>query len=535
MYSLVALLRDATASRQYARLLQCPIISQRLPGRGCFSASGRLFSTNASDQPSSSSSIMETIWSQRLSIWSQESKRSETIQQNRPNVGQQIAIKIHGIKQAVVGKQLITSPSHLIQSEVFLEMLKYHNLPLKLFSDPESPPIVAEVDGELWDLHRPLEKDCRLRILCWNDSQHARAVFWHSSAHILGSAMENVFLKRKMCTFLEDGPPISEDKEGGFFYDAFLSSLEEAPNISHSGIGQGKKSQAVSNKDHFPQIERRIRQESSEDHPFERLEISFDAAWEMFRGNPLKERLLSKLVANSASSSEKLVLTAYKCGNFIDLCRGPHITSTGLVKAFKLSKSGGVFLPSPQSPRGQEMQDTVIQRVSGISFPSQIVQKNHDDIVRKAQNSSHLLIQKQQQLVMQHRLSPGAPFFLPHGTRIYNKLMDFLRQEYTKRGFQEVITPIMFKKQLWEQSGHWDNYKENIFHVHRPDHHQHHNSSSQMGGEGCADHSHSEQAFVDEYALKPMNCPGHCLVFAHQFRNFRDLPLRLADFGVLHR
>jgi len=209
-------------------------------------------------------------------------------------------------------------------------------------------------------------------------------------------------------------------------------------------------------------------------------------------------------------------LTLYKCGSFIDLCRGPHIPHTGLVKGFKLVKVSGAYW------KGDSTQP-LLQRIYGVAFPKKEFLKEWLTLQEEAAKRDHRVIGKKQGLFMFHQWSPGNAFFLPPGARIYNKLMNFIRDEYRARGYQEVITPQVFNKELWETSGHWQNYREDMFSV---------NAASHAQGHACAN-AHGDNNEV--MGLKPMNCPAHCLIFSGEHHSYRDLPLRLADFGVLHR
>uniref|UniRef100_A0A671QQ14 threonine--tRNA ligase n=1 Tax=Sinocyclocheilus anshuiensis TaxID=1608454 RepID=A0A671QQ14_9TELE len=243
--------------------------------------------------------------------------------------------------------------------------------------------VISKVNNEVWDLDRPLEKDCSLVLLKFDDEE-AQAVYWHSSAHIMGEAMERVY-GGCLCY----GPPI----ENGFYYDMFLEN------------------EGVSSND-FPCLENLCKKIIKEKQPFERLEVKKETLLEMFKYNKFKCRILNEKVTTPTT-------TVYRCGPLIDLCRGPHVRHTGKIKALKIHKS-----------------------------------------------------------------------------------------EYRKRGFQEVVTPNIYNSKLWQTSGHWQHYSENMF---------------------------SFEVEKEIFALKPMNCPGHCLMFDHRPRSWRELPLRLADFGVLHR
>lgn len=215
----------------------------------------------------------------------------------------------------------------------------------------------------------------------------------------------------------------------------------------------------------------------------------------MFKHNPYKVHIINDKIADGTST------TVYRCGPLIDLCRGPHVPTTGSIKAFSIMKnSASYFL-------GDAKNDS-LQRIYGVSFPSSKQLTEHKKFLEEAAKRDHRKIGKDQELFFFHELSPGSCFFLPHGARIYNTLMDYIKSEYHKRGFQEVVTPNVYDVKLWEQSGHWENYQENMF---------------------------SFDVENVKYGLKPMNCPGHCLLFGHRDRSYRELPLRLADFGVLHR
>ncbi|XP_055386154.1 threonine--tRNA ligase 1, cytoplasmic isoform X2 [Condylostylus longicornis] len=325
--------------------------------------------------------------------------------------------------------------------------------------------IISKVNGEVWDLDRVLESDCSLQLLKFDDPD-AQAVFWHSSAHIMGEAMERIY-GGHLCY----GPPI----ESGFYYDMFLE-------------GEG-----ISTND-YPVMENLIKQIVKEKQPFERLEMKKDDLLEMFKYNEFKCRILNEKVTTPTT-------TVYKCGPLIDLCRGPHVRHTGKVKALKITKNSSTYW------EGKAEAET-LQRVYGISFPDAKQLKEWEKIQEEAAKRDHRKIGREQELFFFHELSPGSCFFQPRGAHIYNTLVSFIRKEYRKRGFQEVVSPNVYNSKLWQTSGHWQHYADNMF-----------------------------QFDVEKeiFALKPMNCPGHCLIFDNRNRSWRELPLRMADFGVLHR
>ncbi|KAI8808402.1 threonyl-tRNA synthetase [Cladochytrium replicatum] len=325
--------------------------------------------------------------------------------------------------------------------------------------------VISRVDGELWDLVRPFEKDATCEILTFED-EDGKQVFWHSSAHILGEACEQHW-GCHLCL----GPPL----EDGFYYEMGM---------------EGSASQAD-----YPALEKLASKAIKEAQPFERLLMTKGELLEMFKHNKYKQRFINDKVPDGTSS------TVYRCGPLIDLCRGPHVPHTGRIKAFKVTKnSSSYFL-------GDAKNDS-LQRIYGISFPEAKQLKEWEQMMVEAAKRDHRKLGQEQELFFFHELSPGTAFWLPHGAKIYNTLIELQRNEYRKRGFQEVISPNMYNTKLWEISGHWQNYQENMF---------------------------GFEVEKEKFALKPMNCPGHCLMFKHRDRSYRELPLRMADFGVLHR
>lgn len=335
----------------------------------------------------------------------------------------------------------------------------------KSFSERQ---VISKVNGTLWDLERPLEGDVSLEFL---DFEHpeGKAVFWHSSAHVLGELCE-CHLGGLICY----GPPT----EDGFFYDV---SFDQGERV----ITQGD----------FGPLEKVSTKAIKEKQKFVRLEMTKEQLLEMFKYNKYKVKFISDKIPDGTSS------TVYRCGPLIDLCLGPHIPHTGKIKSFKLLKnSSSYFL-------GDANNDS-LQRIYGISFPDKKLMDEHLKFLKEAAERDHRKIGREQELFFFNELSPGSAFWLPHGTRIYNRLIELMREEYVQREFQEVITPNMYNSKLWETSGHWGNYKENMF---------------------------TFEVEKDNFGLKPMNCPGHCLIFKSRERSYRELPWRVADFGVIHR
>ncbi|KAL1959875.1 hypothetical protein VTO42DRAFT_1020 [Malbranchea cinnamomea] len=327
--------------------------------------------------------------------------------------------------------------------------------------------VVAKIDGkELWDLDRPLERDCKVSYLPF-DSHQGREVFWHSSAHVLGEACE--------CHYgclLSHGPPTPQ----GFFYDMALP-----------------EGRVVTQAD-WPALDSKSAKIFKEKQPFDRLEVSKENLKKMFAYSKYKLHYINNLVEGEYS-------TVYRCGTLVDLCRGPHIQHTGKIKAMKIMQNSSAYFLGDQA-------NDALQRIRGVAFPDKKALQEHLKFLEEAEKRNHLRIGKEQELFFFDEVSPGCPFLLPNGTKIFNALQKLLRSEYRKRGYQEVQSPNMYDVSLWRTSGHWMHYKDDMFKL---------------------------NVEKREWALKPMNCPGHCIIFSHRERSYRELPLRMADFGVLHR
>ena len=328
--------------------------------------------------------------------------------------------------------------------------------------------VIAKLNDELWDLERPLEADGQLKLLTFDDDE-GKQVFWHSSAHILGEASER-YCGSHLCY----GPPIQE----GFYYDM------------HIDCGEKK----TINPDDFVKLEEICTAIVKDRQPFERLEMSKENLLKMFEYNEFKKRIIKEKVQTPTT-------TVYRCGPLIDLCRGPHVRDTGKIKAMAITKaSSSLWEGRADAER--------LQRVYGISFPDSKQLKQWRHLQEEAAKRDHRKLGRDQELFMFNPMSPGTAFWYPKGAHIYNTLVDFMRKEYRKRGFQEVISPNIFNAKLWEQSGHWHHYADNMFKF---------------------------EVEKEQFGLKPMNCPGHCLMFDHKPRSYNELPIRFADFGVLHR
>ncbi|KAH3902722.1 probable Threonine--tRNA ligase, cytoplasmic [Saccharomycodes ludwigii] len=339
--------------------------------------------------------------------------------------------------------------------------------------------VISKVNGNLWDLERPLEgekdgEEVKLEFFDF-ESEVGKKVFWHSSAHVLGEACE-CSLSAHICL----GPPTDD----GFFYE-FSCRDSKNPNAEDRTVSQAD----------FPALESVSKDVIKQKQKFERLVMSKEDLLKMFHYSKYKTYLVQTKVPEGGAT------TVYRCGKLIDLCVGPHIPHTGRIKAFKLLKNSSCYF------LGDSENDS-LQRVYGISFPDKKLMDAHLKFLAEASMRDHRKIGREQELFMFNEMSPGSCFWLPHGTRIYTTLVDLMRGEYAKRGYQEVITPNMYNSKLWETSGHWGNYKENMF---------------------------TFEVEKETFGLKPMNCPGHCMMFKARERSYRELPWRVADFGVIHR
>ena len=290
--------------------------------------------------------------------------------------------------------------------------------------------------------------------------------FWHSSAHLLGQALELEF-----GADLTIGPALEE----GFYYDCFLDDRS---------LNSADKDRLV----------KRMQTSVKERHTFERAVISKEEALDMFSENKFKVEMITAFPADET-------ISCYRCGPMVDLCHGPHVPNTGVLKAVGVNNMSRAFWRA-------DVTREPLQRVYGITFPDDKELKEYQYRMEEAKKRDHRNLGTQQELFFFHHLSPGSCFFLPHGARIYNCLMEFIREKYWAYGYDEVVSPNIYNFELWETSGHAAHYRENMF---------------------------SFPVEKQDFGLKPMNCPGHCLMFAHRNRSYRELPMRLADFGVLHR
>ncbi|MCH8904752.1 MAG: threonine--tRNA ligase [Bacteroidetes bacterium] len=329
----------------------------------------------------------------------------------------------------------------------------------------------VKINGEVWDATRPIDTDATIQLLTWKDKE-GKSSFWHSSAHLMAEALESLFPGIK----LGIGPAI----ETGFYYD----------------VDSGDKQ--ITEED-LPAIEKKMKELAGQNNEYRREEISKKDALKYFeeKGDEYKLELINEL--------EDGTITFYHQGGFTDLCRGPHIPSTKFIKSVKLLTIAGAYW------RGDE-KNKQLTRLYGVTFPKQAELDEYLDILEQAKERDHRKIGKELELFMfSEKVGGGLPLWLPKGTIIRETLIDFLKKEQLQRGYVPVVTPHIGKKDLYVTSGHWEKYGSDSF---RP-------ITTPHEGE--------------EYLLKPMNCPHHCEIYAYKPRSYRDLPLRIAEFGMVYR
>ena len=324
----------------------------------------------------------------------------------------------------------------------------------------------ARVDGKVCDLRTPIGKDCTLEILTF-DTEEGKKAYWHTCSHIMAQAVCRLYPGTKFAI----GPAI----DNGFYYDFDM----EKP---------------LSTED-LPKIEAEIKKIVKENIPLERFELPPDQAKEKMAGQDYKLELIDE----HAGQGEDI--SFYSQGDFTDLCAGPHLMATGMVKAMKLTAITGAYWRGDASNK-------MLTRVYGVAFPKQAMLDEHLQMLEEAKKRDHRRLGKELGLFMLREEGPGFPFFLPKGMVLKNLLLDYWREIHKKYGYLEISTPIMLNRQLWERSGHWDHYKDNMY-----------------------------TTVIDDtdFAIKPMNCPGGMLVYQSEPHSYKELPLRVGEIGLVHR
>jgi threonyl-tRNA synthetase len=331
--------------------------------------------------------------------------------------------------------------------------------------------LAIEVNGEVWDLSRPIQTDASIKILTWNDKS-GKTTFWHSSAHLMAEALEVLYPGVKFGI----GPAI----ENGFYYDI---------DLGDRSFGE----------EDLAAIETKMKELAKKESVYTRKDVSKKEALEYFakKNDPYKIELINRL--------EDGKITFYQQGNFVDLCKGPHIPSTGFIKAVKLLNVAGAYW------RGDE-KNKMLTRIYGITFPKQKELEEYVHLIEEAKKRDHRKLGRELELfAFSEKVGMGLPLWLPKGTILRERLEQFMRRAQVKAGYDPVVTPHIGGKSLYVTSGHYEKYGKDSFQpIHTPD----------VG---------------EEFLLKPMNCPHHCEIYKTKPRSYRDLPIRLAEFGTVYR
>ncbi len=330
--------------------------------------------------------------------------------------------------------------------------------------------LAATVNDELWDIQKPISQDATIKLHKWDDAEGKHA-FWHSSSHILAEALQELYPGIKFGI----GPAI----ENGFYYDVDLPN----PLVESE----------------LPKIEAKMMELAKQSESFERTDVTKDEALKIYnqKGDQYKVELISDL--------EDGTITFYTNGAFTDLCRGPHLKSTNVIKAIKLTSIAGAYW------RGNE-KNKMLTRIYGITFPKKSLLDEYLVLMEEAKKRDHRKLGKELELFMfSPRVGQGLPMWLPKGAALRERLENFLKNVQKKHGYQQVITPHIGMKDLYVTSGHYAKYGKDSFQpILTPDENE-------------------------EFLLKPMNCPHHCEIFKHKPRSYKDLPVRLAEFGTVYR
>ncbi len=327
--------------------------------------------------------------------------------------------------------------------------------------------VVARVNGRLQGLNEPMSGDAVLEFLTFEDEE-AQMVYRHSTAHVLAQAVKRLYPEARLAI----GPAIAD----GFYYDFDVPRAFTPEDLER--------------------IEQEMARIIAADLPIERFELSREEALRLAAqaGENYKVELISDLGPDE-------VISFYRQGEFVDLCAGPHLPSTGRIKSFKLLNVAGAYW------RGDE-RNKMLQRIYGTSFPKASLLKEYLFRLEEAKRRDHRKLGAMLDLFSIHEAGPGFPFFHPKGMVLRNELERFWREEHLKNGYQEIRTPIILRQELWERSGHWDHYRENMYFTRIDD---------------------------EDYAVKPMNCPGGILVYRSKLHSYRELPIRLGELGLVHR
>ncbi len=323
--------------------------------------------------------------------------------------------------------------------------------------------VAMELNSALVDLNTTITHDANVRLITTKDPE-ALEVLRHSAAHVMAQAVLHLYKDAKLTI----GPSV----EDGFYYDIDMEPVSE---------------------DDFEKIESEMKKAIKAKIPFERTVVSKSEAMAFYKDEPYKLEMISEL--------EEGTISFYKHGDFTDLCRGPHLPHTGYIKAVKLTKVSGAYWRADQAK-------AQLQRIYGTAFFSKKELDEYLHFLEEAKKRNHRKLGIALDLFSFHEEAPGMPFFHPKGISVWNCLLDYWRKEHRRAGYVETKTPIMLNRDLWEKSGHWENYRENMY---------------------------TSLVDEEEYAIKPMNCPGGMLIYGMKPHSYKELPIRAAEIGLVHR
>ncbi len=351
--------------------------------------------------------------------------------------------------------------------------------------------VAALIDGQVMDLSTPLKDGNEVRILTKRDEE-ALEVLRHSAAHLMADAILRLFPRAQLTI----GPVV----EDGFYYDIYLAEGKITP-------------------EDFSNLEKEMQKVAKEAHPFTRCQADYDEANEHYARYQAidggKNKFKQELVEGIKERGEEL--TFYKHGDFIDLCRGPHVPHTGWLKHVKLTKVSGAYW------RADAAKEQLV-RVYGTAFFEKKDLKDYLHFLEEAKKRDHRVLGEKLDLFSFHEDAPGFPIFLPKGTILFNLLMDYMRKQLRKHRYQEVKTPLILSEALWHKSGHYENYLENMFFT-----------KLKLRSPGAQDGVQDNVEEEKPMAVKPMNCPGHLMVYRTRLHSHKEFPLRMAEMGMVHR
>jgi threonyl-tRNA synthetase len=334
--------------------------------------------------------------------------------------------------------------------------------------------LVAVLDDQIWDLYRPIDRPGKLRFVTFADPE-GQYTYWHSAAHLMAHAIKELWPESQLTI----GPPVAE----GFYYDI------DSPHVF--------------TQEDFPLIEAKMVEISKRNLPIVRKKLETDEAIKLFesRGESYKVELINDLTTPANGGSPDVEITIYEQGTWLDLCRGPHVDTTARIKHFKILSVAGAYW------RGDE-RNKMLQRVYAVAYPTKDQLEEHLRRIEEAKRRDHRKLGKELDLFSFHPESPGAVFFHPKGEIIWDEITRYWKAKHRDAGYEEVRTPFLLNEDLWHKSGHYDHYRDNMYFTEVED---------------------------VTFALKPMNCPGHCLIYANHQVSYRDLPLKYCELGTVHR